>query len=120
MLTAVAYADASDGRYLQTYVNATLTGGPLKFDATIDGYEPLDRSGIRQLSVNPATLHLRVARRLTVGVAATLDMSRGSSAQRRVGPMAEWTAKWGTLRIEVLDRTTGDAMEVRTGVVTGF
>jgi hypothetical protein len=62
VLMAVAYADATDGRYLQTYLNPALTAGPLAFDATIEWYEPL----------------------------------------------------------EVFHRTTGEATEVRTGVVAAF
>jgi hypothetical protein len=120
ILVAAAYADATDGRYTQTYLNPTFVGGPLKFDATIEWYEPLERSGTRQLSVNPATLVVRVDRRLALGVASTLDVARGSTPPRRVGPVAEWTVKWGTLRVEVLHRTTGKATEVRTAVTAGF
>jgi len=39
---------------------------------------------------------------------------------RRVGPVAEWTAKWGSFRVEVFHRTTGKATEVRTAVLAGF
>jgi hypothetical protein len=120
VLLAIAYADATDGRYLQTYVNPTLKGGPLSFDATIEWYEPLDRFGTRQLSANPASLLVRVERRLALGVASTLDVARGTTPPRRVGPVLEWTAKWGTFRVEVLDRTTGKATEVRTAVLAGF
>jgi hypothetical protein len=70
--------------------------------------------------VNPATLLVRVERRLALGVASTLDVARGSIPPRRVGPAAEWTAKWGTFRVEVFHRTTGKATEVRTGVVAAF
>lgn len=122
LLVAVAYADATDGRYLQTYVNPTfsLPGGPLTFDATIEWYEPLERAATRQLSVNPATLLVRVERRLALGVASTVDVARGSVPPRRVGPAAEWAAKWGTVRVEVLHRTTGKATEVRTSLLAGF
>jgi len=120
LLVAVAYADATDGRYIQTYVNPTLKGGPLAFDATIEWYEPLERAATRQLSVNPATLLVRVERRLALGIASTVDVARGSVPPRRVGPAAEWTAKWGTLRVEVLHRTTGKATEVRTSLLAGF
>jgi hypothetical protein len=120
VLVATAYADATDGRYLQTYLNPTLTAGRLKFDATIEWYEPLERSGTRQLSVNPATLLVRVERRVAVGVASTLDVARESTPPRRVGPVAEWSVKWGTLRVEVLHRTTGQTTEVRAAVTAGF
>ncbi len=120
VLTAVAYADASDSRYMQTYLNPTLKAGPLAFDATIEWYEPLEAAGIRQLSVNPATLLVRVERRLAVGVASTLDVARGTTPPRRLGPAAEWTARWGTFRVELFHRTTGKSTEVRTGVVAGF
>jgi hypothetical protein len=119
-LVATAYAEATDGRYLQTYLNPTLMGGPLKFDATIEWYEPLGRSGTRQLSVNPATLLVCVDRRVALGAASTLDVARGSTPPRRVGPVAEWTVHWGTLRAEVLHRTTGKATEVRIAATAGF
>jgi hypothetical protein len=120
VLMAVAYADATDGRYLQTYLNPTLKGGPLTFDATIEWYEPLERSATRQLSFNPATLLVRVERRLALGVASTLDVARGSAPPRRVGPVAEWTTKWGSFRVELFHRTTGKPTEVRTAVLAGF
>lgn len=120
VLVAVAYADASDGRYVQTYLNPALSGGPLSFSATVEWYEPLEPAATRQLSVNPASLLARVARRFGVGVAYTLDLAPGSAAQRRVGAAAEWTAKWGTLRLEVLDRTVGESTEARVGVVAAF
>lgn len=120
VLVAVAYADATDGRYIQTYLNPTLKAGPLAFDATIEWYEPLERAATRQLSVNPATLLIRVERRLALGVASTLDVARGSIPPRRVGPAVEWSEKWGTLRLEVFHRTTGKATEVRTSLLAGF
>jgi hypothetical protein len=120
VLIAVAYADATDGRYMQTYLNPTFKGGPLSFDATIEWYEPLERSATRQLSFNPATLFVRVERRLALGIASTLDVARGSIPPRRLGPAAEWSAKWGTFRVEVFHRTTGKATEVRTAVLAGF
>ncbi len=95
VLMALAYADATDGRYLQTYLNPTLTGGRLSFDATIEWYEPLERSATRQLSANPASLLERVERRLALGVASTLDVARSSTPPRRVGPVDVWTVKWG-------------------------
>ena len=94
--------------------------GALSFDATIEWYEPLEGSATRQLSANPATLLMRVERRLALGVASTLDVARGSIPPRRVGPVAEWTAKWGTFRVEVLHRTTGTATEVRTALLATF
>jgi len=120
VLVALAFADATDGRYVQTYLNPTLKGGPLTFDATIEWYEPLERSATRQLSFNPATLLVRVERRLALGVASTLDVAHGTTPPRRVGPVAEWTAKWGSFRVEVFHRTTGKATEVRTAVLAGF
>ena len=120
LLVALAYAEATDGRYMQTYLNPTLKAGPLAFDATIEWYEPLERAATRQLSVNPATLLVRVERRLALGVASTMDVARGSVPPRRVGPAVEWGAKWGTLRVEVFHRTTGKATEVRTSLLAGF
>lgn len=119
-LVAVAYADATDGRYVQTYLVPTFKSGLFIFDTTIQWYEPLERSATRQLSVNPATLQVRVERRLTLGVAATLDLALGSIPPRRYGPVAEVTAKWGTYRVEVLHRTTGKPTEVRIAMLAGF
>jgi hypothetical protein len=116
----VAYADATDGRYVQTYLVPTCKSGPFIFDTTIQWYEPLERSATRQLSVNPATLQVRVERRLTLGVVSTLDLARGSIPPRRYGPVAEVTATWGTYRAELLHRTTGKSTEVRIAVLAGF
>ena len=120
VLLAVAYADTKGGRYLQTYVNPSLSHGPLAFSATIEWYEPLERLALRQLSINPASLEVRATHHLAVGLVSTLDMAPGVSAQRRLGGVAEWSVKWGSLRLEVLHRQSGERTEARVAVLSVF
>lgn len=116
MIVAIAYADATGGRYVQTYLNPSIAFGRLGLSTTAEWYAPVDHSGIEQLSFNPVSVEWRLFRRLQLGATATLDVAPHTAPAHRVGPVAEWTTGWGTLRLEVLDRMTGPT-EVRIGVV---
>jgi hypothetical protein len=120
LLVAAAYADASDARYVQTYLNPTLWWRRVQVSSTIEWYAPLERAGTPQLDVNPLTVLVPVHGRIALGPVVTLSFAEGARARHRAGAAVEWTAGWGSLRLELLDRTVGDAAELRTGVVAGF
>ena len=120
VLFAVAYADASESAYVQTYIAPTLTGGRLTFSATAEWYEPLESSGTRQLDVNPASLMARVSGNLSVGAAYTVGLEARQRARSRAGPAMELALPWGTLRVELLDRLSGGPTELRPSIFAAF
>jgi hypothetical protein len=120
ILLALGYAEATESPYLQTYILPSLSLRRLALSGTIEWYEPVRRSGIRQLDVNPVSLVVQLNKRVRLGAASTLGLARGMVATRRVGPMLQLTAPWGTVKVEVLRRSSGRPTEVRTAVVAPF
>jgi hypothetical protein len=116
MIVALAYADASDARYIQTYLNPSITAGSILLSTTVEWYAPVDRAGTQQLSFNPLSVEWQLSHKLALGVTGTLDVAPRTAPAHRVGPVAEWATGWGTLRLEVLKRMTGPT-ELRMGVV---
>ncbi len=120
LVVAVAFADASESAYLQTYLAPTLTRGRLTFSSTIEWYEPLESTGTRQLDVNPASLMLRVHGPLALGAAYTVGLEARQRARSRAGPAAELALPWGTIRVELLDRLSGGPTELRPSIFAAF
>jgi hypothetical protein len=120
VLVALAYADATESQYLQAYVAPSFAVGRLSLSGTIEWYEPLGRAGTRQLGVNPASLELRVNDHLWLGGAYTLSVAENEIPQHRGGPVLEWVLGRSTLRLELLGRTDGKPVEVRTAVLATF
>jgi len=87
--------DATESEYLQTYVTPSLSRGPLTFSGTIEWYEPIERSGTRQLDVNPVSLGVRLSKGFGLGAVYPLGLAKGSPAKRRAGPMLLLTAPGG-------------------------
>lgn len=92
VLVALGYADATDSEYLQTYVSPSLSRGPLTLSGTIEWYAPIERSGTRQLDVNPISLVVRVNQSCGLGALYTLGLARGDAPPQRGGPMLGLTA----------------------------
>ena len=120
VLVALGYADATESEYLQTYVIPSLSRGRLTLSGTIEWYEPIERSGTRQLDVNPVSLGVRLSKGFGLGAVYTLGLAKGSPARRRAGPMLQLTASWGTLKVELLDRSFGESTEIRTAILAAF
>lgn len=120
VLVALGYADATESEYLQTYVVPALSRGPLTFSGTIEWYQPIDRSGTRQLDVNPVSLVVGLSKGFGLGAVYTLGLAKGAPATRRAGPMLQLTAPWGTLKVEFLERSSGESTEVRTAILAAF
>ena len=120
LLVALAFADATESEYLQTYLMPTLSRGPLTLSGTIEWYMPLERSGTRQLDVNPISLVVLVTKRFGLGAAYTQGLAKGSRPRERAGPKVELTPPWGTIRVELLHRSTGESTEIRTAISAAF
>lgn len=120
VLVAVGYADATESEYVQTYITPSLGFGAISLSGTIEWYEPLESSGTRQLDINPLLLVARVHSRVGLGAAYTQGMAQGDGARHRAGPVVEFSALWGSVRLEVLRRFTDETTEVRTAVFAGF
>jgi hypothetical protein len=120
VLVALGFADATESEYLQTYLSPSLSSGPLRFSGTIEWYEPLERSGTRQLDVNPISLVVHVNKRFGLGAVYALGLAEGGLPRQRGGPKLELTAPWGTLGVELLHRSTGESTEIRTAIFSAF
>lgn len=117
---AVAFADASDGRYLQTYLVPSLSGFGLNLSGTVEWYEPLESIGVRQLDVNPVTLLAAVNHRVSIGVAYTLALAEGAESRQRAGPVLQVSIPSGTLYAEILRSVRNSKEEVRIGLTAAF
>ena len=120
VLVALGFADATESDYLQTSFVPSLSKGPLMFSGTIEWYQPLERSGTRQLDVNPISLVLRVSNRFGLGPAYTLGLAKGSLLRQRGGLKVELTPPWGVIGLELLRRSSGSSTELRTAVSAAF
>jgi len=110
---ALAFADASDGRYGQLYVVPSLRAGSLSFSGTVEIYEPLRGSGMRQLYLDPVTLLRRVGPRWDVGASYSLGVSAGGAPQHRAGPAVQVACGGGSLKVEVLRDFSRSSNDVR-------
>lgn len=119
-LLAAAFADASDGAYVQAYLLPVLALGRLTLTGSVEWYVPLVASGTRQLYVNPLSAMLRAGERLAVGGAYTLGVTAGARARHRAGPAVEWTSPVGVWRLEVLQEAGARALEIRTAAFVTF
>jgi len=120
VLVAVAYAVASESQYLQTYVVPSFATGRLELSGTLEWYIPLGRAGVRQLDMNPVSLEMRVSDRLWAGAAYTLSLAHHEPARHRIGPVLEWATRRDKLRVELLDRSVGETVEVRAVILAAF
>jgi hypothetical protein len=120
VLVALGYADATESEYLQIYVVPALSRRPLTFSGTIEWYQPIERSGTRQLDINPVSLVVALSKAFGLGAVYTLGLAQGAAATRRAGPMLQLTAPWGTLKLELLERSSGKSTEVRTAILAAF
>ena len=120
MHVALAVADASDGKYLQTYFVPSLALFGLSASSTIEWYEPLESSGVRQLDVNPVTVLARLDERIEVGAAYTLGLTEGDHHRERAGPVIQLTIPRGTLYAEFLRNVSNSKAETRIGFQASF
>ncbi len=117
---ALAYADASDGSYLQTYLLPDLRAGVLSLTAAVEWYVPLDRAGTRQLYVNPVMVLARVRPWLAFGGSYALGMAAGALAKHRAGPAVELRMALGAITVELLRGVELSRNEVRIAFRAGY
>lgn len=118
--TGVAYADASDSRYLQIYLVPSLAAAGLDVSGTLELYAPLDIEGTWQLDVNPMALVLRPLRRLGLGAAYAAGFGEGASPRHRAGALLELSLPRGAVKVEVLRNFVLSYYDVRMSVEAGF
>lgn len=117
---ALAFAHASDGRYAQLYVVPGLRTGALSFSGTIEFYEPLGRSGARQLYLDPVAVLLRVGPRWDAGASYTFGVSAGDAPDHRAGPAFRIALGGGSLRVELLRDFSRSSTDVRAVYQASF
>jgi hypothetical protein len=121
LLAAVAFADATDGAYLQVYASPSFRYGSFTVESTLLLYEPLDRSGQRQFNVDPTSIMTYIRGRVRVGIVQTFSAAHGARAIWRGGPALEWVTSAGTLRAEVLGGGGASGrLDIRLGVLSSF
>jgi predicted dipeptidase len=118
--TAIAFAEASDGRYGQLYLLPSLRTGSLSFSGTVELYEPLNRSGTRQLYLDPVTLLRRMARRWEAGASYCLSVVAGDRPGHRAGPAVQVSLGGGAIRFELLRDFTHSSTDARAVYQTTF
>lgn len=110
---ALAVASASDSKYLQIYLVPSCNVGRFELAGTIEGYEPLQRAGVRQLDVNPIGLIAHLSKRVGVGAFYALSLATGEPPRQRAGPALEIELPSAVLRIEGVFNLKGAASELR-------
>ncbi len=113
----VAYGDASESQYVLTYVAPSFSRGRLALSGTLKWYNPLGRSGIRQLHLNPASFEVRLTKHLLAGGVYILALEESVPPGHRVGSVVEWALPKASFRLEVLQRTSDRLVEVRCVVL---
>ncbi len=117
---AVAYANASDASYLQTYLLPDLRAGVFSLTAAVEWYVPLDRAGTRQLYVNPVMVLARVRPWMAFGGSYALGIAAGALAKQRAGPAVELRITPGAITVELLRGVERSRNEVRIAFQTGY
>lgn len=98
----LAYADATESRYLQTYVVPSLQVAGASIGGTLELYVPLDEAGTHQLDVNPIAVMLHPVSWLGVGGAYAAGVAEGDRPHHRAGPTVEIGVPRGSIKGEFL------------------
>jgi len=117
---ALAYADASDGRYLQLYLSPSFEAGPWSLSGTLEIYQPVGRLGVRQMYLDPLSLLRAAGPGWQLGAAYALGVSAGDGPQHRAGPAARFAWAGGAVRAEVLHDFGKGSNDVRLIYQRGF
>jgi hypothetical protein len=120
LVVGVAFADASDSNYIQTYLLPSAAFGRVSLSATTQWYEPIQSTGIRQIDVNPLTGLFRLAPHVSAGGVYAMGYTDGQSLRHRAGPALQLDALTGALKLEVLRNITRAADEVRFVFAASF
>jgi hypothetical protein len=120
LLVGLAFADVTEGEYLQLYVAPSFARGAWSADATIEWYEPLEAASYRQLGVNPLMVLRRIDPRWSVGFSSVGAVGDGDPPSLRAGAALERSLPKGVLQLELLAGVAQARDEVRLGFKASF
>jgi hypothetical protein len=116
----LAYADATESKYLQAYVVPSLLVAGASVSGTIELYVPLEEAGTHQLDVNPIAVILHPASWFGVGGAYASGMAEGDRPRHRAGPTVEIGISRGSIKAEFLRNLTLGYYEGRISFEAAF
>jgi hypothetical protein len=117
---AFGAADASDSKYLQSYIVPSFVMGSFSLSGTIEVYVPVQASGTRQLDVSPVTLLVHPRPRVGVGAFYGLGVATGVAPRHRAGPVVEFALPPGALKVELVRNLARASNEVRMSFRVSF
>lgn len=120
LLVGLAFADVTEGDYLQLYVAPSFARGGWSADATVEWYEPLESASYRQLGVNPLMVLRRIDPRWSVGFSSVGAVGDGDPPSLRAGAALERSLPKGVLQLELLAGVAHAKDEVRLGFKASF
>lgn len=120
LLVGLAFADVTEGDYLQLYLAPSFARGGWSADATVEWYEPLESASYRQLGVNPLTVLREIDARWRVGVSSVGAVGDGDPPSLRAGAALERSLPKGVLQLELLAGVAHAQDEVRLGFKASF
>ena len=116
----LAAADAKESAYLQLYLVPALGLGPASVSATIEGYQPLERAGTRQLGFNPVTITIPAGRRFAAGATTVVFLGEGEAAQYGVGPALSAGFPKGSVALDLVQGVSHYRSEARLSFFVRF
>jgi hypothetical protein len=120
LLVGLAFAEVTEGDYLQLYLAPSFARGGWSADATVEWYEPLESASYRQLGVNPLMVLRRIDPRWQVGVSSVGAVGDGDPPSLRAGAVIERSLPKGLLQLELLAGFAHAEDEVRLGFKASF
>lgn len=116
-LVGVAYADASDARYVQLYINPDVRVGRMLLDGTIEGYVPLGSRGVVQMATAPLNLVVGLTGRVALGASWVGGVQQQGLPSHAIGPSLRVRIPSGRLSVDLLHGAMRAPREVRVTVV---
>jgi hypothetical protein len=116
----LAAADARESAYLQLYLVPALGLGPASISATIEGYQPLERAGTRQLGFNPVTITVPAWRRFAAGATTVVFLGEGESPQYGLGPALTAGFPKGSVGLDLVQGVSRFRSEARLSFFVRF
>ena len=112
LITGMAIANTSAGDYAQFYLLPTARLGPVVATATLTMQAALVRGGTRDLTVYPATVHVPLRDRVSLGTTGIFSATLGQSARYGIGPSALIDVPGGVLGMHWLRGFVGQPSEL--------
>lgn len=112
----IAAASTSDGWFTQAYLLPSWHSGRVSVSGTFEYYEPLQRTGVRELDVTPATAMVALSPRFGVGASWVAALPAGRAASHAAGPALRVCIPRGTLQLDLLRGLANAPSELRLTV----